>query len=315
MLTNKSSEQTSPQAALQKSRAYLLASGNNGSWSYHPSGAPAIEATAWCSLALRNDETVRRQSINYLLQSQNSDGGWSSEPGLGPSDWNSALALLALRLLSDTETASSKTHEGEKVHDGIEFLLEHKTEYWNRWASIIVGILKGWDFLKYPQGWPWTWNAFHWIEPTSYSLLALKPLSDKDMEESISRANYFLLDRHCVDGGWNHGENKSIHFYSKPYPVTTAQALCALQDMHDQPSVQGGLSYLNKIAGEQSTVMGLAWAILARDLHGEDVSAQRKKLLELQQPDGSFGPTLHLTALAICALDETGNILRFSPKS
>jgi hypothetical protein len=308
---DKTAPKPAAQAAFNKGRDFLRSVGNNGAWSYYrQSDATSIEATSWCALALRDDAGVRRQSIDYLMNVQNSDGGWTTEPTFGASDWNSALALLSLRVLSDAEH-SDKNAENSKFRGGLQFLLDHKTEFWTGWATIVVAILKGSDFLKYPQGWPWTMNTFHWVEPTSYALLAIKPLATDQMKESITRANTFLLERHCKDGGWNHGDFKSFAVYAGAYPVTTAQALCALQDLPNEPVVKGGLDFLNKIEAEQNTVMAIAWSILARDLYGLNVAQSRMKLAQMQRPDGSFHDNNLLNALAVCALDEKSNALRF----
>jgi hypothetical protein len=303
MPTNQSDPNAIPSTSLAKAKDFLRKNGTGGSWAYHPGQAPSVEATAWCAIAMRNDEDVRASAISYLMNVQNSDGGWSSEHTFGISDWNSTLGLLSLRLLSDT--ANDK-----KLKSAVQFLLDDKTDFYNPFAKVIVSILKGREFLQYPQGWPWNRDCFHWVEPTSYALLALKPLSTPSMKESLQRADAFLIDHACIGGGWNHGDYKPLGFPTPPYPVTTAQALCALQDIPSDATVQAGLHYLNKVSNEQNTVMSLAWSILARDLYGEDTAAQKRKLSALQNSDGSFGNNLLLSALATCALEDSANPLR-----
>jgi hypothetical protein len=298
-------------SVLAKSRDYLRRNGNGGSWSYHPGAAPSIEATAWSAIAMRADGETRRQSIDYLMNVQNSDGGWSSEYKFGSSDWNSTLGLLSLRLLSDAEkSATTASPDNKTLKNAVQFLYDDKTNFYSPVGKIIVSILKGSEFLKYPQGWPWTRDTFHWVEPTSYALLALRPLATKDSAESLKRADAFLIDHSCAGGGWNHGDHKPLGVNAEPYPVTTAQALCALQHLPQNPTVQAGLSYLNRMAAEQDSVMTLAWLIMAKDIYKEETVAERQRLAALQNPDGSFGSNVLVTALATCALDIDANPLK-----
>lgn len=303
------------QTARQRASAYLIDNKKDGFWSYGNGNEPSIEATSWCAIALRRDVDSRLKVSQYLARVQNEDGGWSTAPATGKSDWNSALALLALRILGAAQMGEHK----QPLSTGSHYLEDHRATVMRNLSMILVFLVEGPSVFAKPCGWPWNEGCFHWIEPTSYSLLALKPMTaqNQSMRSLIEEANEYVLSRHCKAGGWNHGDYKPLGFDSLPYAVTTAQALSALQDLPDNPTVLKALTFLEESAAGEKTTMTLAWSIMALNIFGRQTDELLARLLARQQQDGSFNASNMLTALAVCSMDAAAgdNPLKFTHKT
>jgi hypothetical protein len=292
------------QAAISKVDSYIQDACKSGSWGYKPGESPCIEPTVYCAIARRRDSQTRKQVIEFLLANQNQDGGWSTSPGIGKSDWTSGLALLALRILFKEEGGVDPKHAAA-IDKAVSYLFESRTEFYGALAKFLLLISKGDAGLNYPRGWPWSPGCFHWVEPTAYTLLALKlpeHIEKQDSKRVIERADSFLLEHACKDGGWNHGNDLCLSVYLPPYVVTTAEALIALCDHKSADVVQHALKNLPNTIGFAGSAMSIAWVAIAQKTHDRDSSESIRMLLERQNEDGSFGPNLMVTALSMLAL-------------
>lgn len=317
--TQANSSQALIEAAKSKVSNYIHRNGKDGWWPYLPGREPSTEVTAWCTLSLSDRDEALPKALRFLTKSQNEDGGWSTAPSEGKSDWCSGPALFALR--SVAEKLSDKSAD-KAFQRGANYLAEYPAEIYNIGARIILGAVQGVKATEnQPRGWPWSRGCFHWVEPTSYNLYALKipgPTKYKDgFKEIVTHANKFLLDNPCSVGGWNHGSHLSLGFNLPPFIVTTAEALIALQDFPDNKEIERGFDFLLKSdseaseAGQKNSAMALSWMTLAFDAHGRDASKFRNKLAAGQNPDGSFGPNMMVTALASMALNTSAGVNPF----
>jgi Prenyltransferase and squalene oxidase repeat len=290
-----------------KTEEYLLANFRNGGWGYHLGNQPATEATAWCAISLRDGPTYIKDQVNqFLLENQNSDGGWSTGPKIGNSDWSSGPAILALRLLN---TRDKTQVVGERIEKALSkafiYLFDSRIDFYGPTARFVLFLWKGQEGLSYGRGWPWTPGCFNWIEPTSYNLLALRVPSLPSAgvyREVVEHANKFFIEHACAEGGWNHGSERALGVNLPPYTVTTAEALLVLQDHKEHPAVTKGLAFLDSVSDAHPSAMSLAWAILARSVHGEKPTKEVEALLNSQNGDGSFGSNFMVTGLASTAL-------------
>lgn len=293
--------------SLVKVDKYLQGAFKNGAWAYKPGDTACIEPTAYCGIARRKDPATRKQVIDFLCANQNQDGGWSTSPGLGKSDWTSGLALLALRILLKEEGAIDAAHRS-LLDSAIKFLFEERFELFGPYlwlAKPMVKFNEGEEGLNWARGWPWSQGAFHWVEPTVYALLALKipvPVEAKDSQNVLMRGDKFLLEHACKDGGWNHGNDLCLNVHLPPFAVTTAEALIALQNERKSNVVKKAFHNLSKTIGYNQSAMSLAWTAIAQESYAMDASDSIKMLIERQHEDGSFGPNLMVTALAMLAL-------------
>ena len=286
----------------------LQAKANQGAWfPYKAGGESSLEATAWSLIALRKNEALSLAVADYLAQSQNAaDGGWSTAPGAGRSDWNSGPVLLSLRIIAGLYPQKISNRTKLAINKGLSYLLDSRIDFYGPTARLLLLLSKGPEGLAYGRGWPWDPKCFHWIEPTSYCLMALKlpqrPQKELD-QQSIKLADKFITEHACRGGGWNHGNELSLGAYLPPFRLTTAEALLAIQDNKRSVSIEEALKFLQSQAKEDSSSLSLALSILALDAYNLTFSEELQNLLKRQANDGSYGPNLMTTAMAILALE------------
>jgi hypothetical protein len=306
------------ETARQHALAYLRAQAVSGWFAYKPHARPSIEATAWAALALRKEPSVAEAAARFLVSAQNKDGGWSTEPGAGRSDWNSGPAMLCLRVLaSEHKQIADDGNVKRVIKSGLSHLLDSRTEFFKPVARLLMIAVRGPNALAYARGWPWYPDCFHWLEPTAYGLLALKfPFRPEHelYEHVIEFANRFLLEHSCKGGGWNHGNDESLGSFLPPYRLTTAEGLLALQDCRTDKAVQDALKYLQSQSGQNSSSLSLATSILALLAYDQKAEQETAFLLTRQAADGSFNNATVATAIAALALEATlepgGHVLR-----
>lgn len=298
-------------AALMTGRSYLQTKQlKDGSWPYKPGQhSPSLEATSWVSMAIFSGPQPSLHKVaQFLISAQNADGGYSTMPGAGKSGWVTGPVVLAMRNLqihvSESEIGAELVNS---INKALGYMCDSRVEFYPAVGRLMIFLIKGVDGVRYARGWPWDKGCFHWIEPTSYNLLALKtrgvPDSHKDyFKEIIEISEKFIFEHSCTGGGWNHGNNQSLGSDLPPYRVTTAEALLAVQDFKDRKSVQAGLSYLKSLGNQNDSSMSLAWSILALNAYGQKHEKETAFLLDRQRDDGSFGDNLMVNGLACLAL-------------
>ncbi len=279
----------------------------HGWFPYKAGGQPSLEATAWAALALRHDAAVAKSAALFIVGSQNKDGGDSTEPGAGRSDWNSGPAMLALRLLSEQHAQLAEQPDVKKsIKNGLVHLLDSRTEFYGAVGRLVLMLGRGPSALAYARGWPWYPGCFHWIEPTSYCLMALKfpRVPDSELfDRVIGFANQFIIENACKDGGWNHGNARTLGSDLPSYRLTTAEALLALQDLKSSEKVQAALKYLQSQSALDSSSLSVAYSALSLSAYGLPVDQELHFLLKRQAPDGSFNAALIPTAIAALAFE------------
>jgi hypothetical protein len=87
-----------------------------------------------------------------------------------------------------------------------------------------------------------------------------------------------LLDRACVDGGWNSGNSVVYGVALRPHVEATAIALLALQDEPRTEVIHNGLSWLRQNAAGIDSVSSLAWCILSLFVYQEPVVGLKNRL-------------------------------------
>ncbi len=314
--------------ALEKSKDYLKRSqSEEGWWSYKKNGGASLETTAWCSLALQEslsdhrEDHLIRNTIRFLLKTQNKDGGWPTAPQAGFSDWVSGPVMLSLRSFDKADPQLRKDNKFKDAVDrGILRLVASRAYFYPPVANLLVFLSKGPKELQYSRGWPWDPGCFHWVEPTSYHLMAFKVPgmpTHAASKEIIKFAEMFLLEHPCKGGGWNHGNDVSLGAILPPYRVTTGEALLALQGREGHKSIQTSIKYLRTLSNEDSSAMGLAWSALALNAHGQPCSREIAYLLERQKKrnDGSFDSNNMVNGLSCMAINAAAtnrNLLKVS---
>jgi hypothetical protein len=293
----------------------------NGAWPYFPGNKPATEPTVVCAIACRDDDAICTGAINFLLSIRNPDGGWSSGEGLGESDWNTGLALFGIsRLSTELKSRNKFSPELEEkssrlYKESMAKLAALRADTLSDLSRTVLTALSGPDF-DYPRGWPWEQNTFHWVEPTAYSLMAIKfgqYANEKRFATAIEQAHKYLYEKTCKNGGWNWGQTSTLGFDFPAVPRDTALALLAMQDQKENPQVKTALQILRDATGG-----GAAYpeplAILALEAFGDDVSNPAQALAAGYKTPEFGGENLVSLAYAAMAsnIGKNGNGLKMT---
>ncbi len=250
----------------------------SGGWAYFDSVQESLEATCLAELALAPEMQVSSSAaILLLLKSQLSDGGWPAFLGDSEGSWTTALALCTLNSTGDFTAARERAFRwlfAERGREGHWF--------W-RWKFKTSDRDVRFDPDKY--GWPWVTGSASWVIPTAFSIIAIEQFTvcnrSEESEKRIHLGVEMLLDRACVEGGWNSGNSVVYGVPLRPHVEATAVALLALQDEQRTEMVQKSLSWLRQNAASVDSVSSLAWCILTLFVYQEPIGELRNRLANI----------------------------------
>ena len=247
----------------------------SGGWAYFDSVQESLEATCLAELALAPERHANSsEAILFLLKSQLSDGGWPAFLGDSEGSWTTALALCTLNSTGDFTAAREKAFRWLYAERGRE------GHWFWRWKFKTSDRNVRFDPDKY--GWPWVTGSASWVIPTAFSIIAIEQFTvcnrSEESEKRIHLGVEMLLDRECVDGGWNSGNSLVYGVPLRPHVEATAIALLALQDEQRIEMVQKSLSWLRQNAACVDSVSSLAWCILTLFVYQESVEPLKNRL-------------------------------------
>ena len=247
----------------------------SGGWAYFDSVQESLEATCLAELALAPERHANSsEAILFLLKSQLSDGGWPAFLGDSEGSWTTALALCTLNSTGDFTAAREKAFRWLYAERGRE------GHWFWRWKFKTSDRNVRFDPDKY--GWPWVTGSASWVIPTAFSIIAIEQFTvcnrSEESEKRIHLGMEMLLDRECVDGGWNSGNSLVYGVPLRPHVEATAIALLALQDEQRTEMVQKSLSWLRQYAASVDSVSSLAWCILTLFVYQESVEPLKNRL-------------------------------------
>ena len=268
-------------------REFLLRARNaDGGWGYQPGKASRLEPTCWASLALGNTLEPR------VLEQWPCAGGLLLERDSGTPNYAfHAQALIALRALNLEHTAGNRTLLGalQRV----------------KGTPLPPSTINRQDNSL--QAWSWIDGTFSWVEPTAWSLLALKQwAASRDAVTERTRivvAEQMLIDRCCAKGGWNYGNANMLGQELKPFVPTTAIALLSLQDRESLPEVGRSVAFLEREATSERSGTALALALMALRAYGRSTDALRQILLAQLPTTLNLGKVTSV-AMSLYALGE-----------
>jgi hypothetical protein len=251
-----------------------------------------------------------RDLTNVLIVGRNPDGAWGyyrqKRSRLEPTCW----ALLALASTGDSGAAGDALRqwpardgllleraEGEPNYafHALALLTLHATgvEHKNGNRALLEGLqrakglaIEQSDINRQDnsiQGWSWVEDTFSWVEPTAWSLLALKTCGSSHAPVDAVRvrdAERLLVDRSCQGGGWNYGNSNMLGKQLAPYVPTTAVALLALRDRGSEPVVTQALAFLEQHSTSERSAMALGLALRALRVHGKNTKVVEAVLQE-----------------------------------
>ena len=247
----------------------------SGGWAYFDSVQESLEATCLAELALAPERQASSSAaILFLLKSQLSAGGWPAFLGDSEGSWTTALALCTLNSTGDFTAAREKAFRWLHAERGRE------GHWFWRWKFKTSDRNVRFDPDKY--GWPWVTGSASWVIPTAFSIIAIEQFTvcnrSEESEKRIHLGVEMLLDRACVDGGWNSGNSLVYGVPLRPHVEATAIALLALQDEQRTEMVQKSLSWLRQNAASVHSVSSLAWCILTLFVYQEPIGGLRNRL-------------------------------------
>lgn len=285
----------------------------DGGWAALASSSqPSLEATCYSTLALGLMTGSRIQRAqDFLLRSQNPNGSWPAFEGDEQSgSWVTAIAVIALGDLVPAIAARLKA-----FHWLLDCSGREGNWFW-KWKFRIADRHVQFDPGKF--GWPWFPDTVSWVVPTAFAVLALKQLpcgceGFEKLSERMELGIEMLIDRACPQGGWNAGNGVVYGSQVAPHPDDTATALLALTDQRQDPVVQSGLQYLQRVAPTLAAPWSLAWAALALAAYGCPVASLHRLLVAL--PDLSKNLDTGTLALVCLALAPEWGLSALGAKS
>jgi len=290
----------------------LGAQNEDGGWGAVKGKRSNTESTSFALMALKSLEGKlfdhqTTAGLKWLLQHQRDDGSWSLNDASKQGSWTTPIAVLALLSFQDQREHALRAAKWILTQQG-------RKPGWLATLLVRLSLVKKMTELDpYLSGWSWTAGAFSWVEPTSYSLMALKKLkrslAGTNCDERIRQGEMLIYDRMCENGGWNYGNSKVLGEALWPYPDVTAVALIALQDQTTSAVNQKSLRVLDATMRETASGTALGWGILCLTLYNQDVR-EWKEILEKSFEKTRFLDETKTVALALLALGNGASLFR-----
>jgi hypothetical protein len=259
--------------------------GNVDQTNYRP------DATAWAILALTaagaEPELVNR-SRSRLAASQLPDGRVCISPAHPEVYWPTPLAILAWHKSPAQQDALARASQFLLNSSGVVF------EPADKGPDVHDPSLKGW---------PWMTGTYAWIDPTALGMIALKA-TGQGSHPRVLEARRLILDRQCLQGGWNYGNRLVYGAELRPMPENTGLALDALAGLTGKAGLEPSLNYLQSRVQGLRTPIALTFSLLGLSAWGERPAAAAAWLAECWQLQGQLGvydtTGLSLLVLASC---------------
>jgi hypothetical protein len=215
-------------------------------------GPSELESTALAAIGLADE-----QAVEWLSEKQEEDGSFGYRAGPVTSD-KTGLVALALPEGASRDAAVEHLLTFRGIGGAEEGPVPHD-------ASV--------------RGWPWTRGAFGWTEPTAWGLLALRR-HRPSASDRISDAIGMLVDRECVEGGWNYGNRLVFDVELPPFVQTTALGLLALSGLDPSYTDRAVRVLSARWRGEAAGILSLAAAAAAlrRYTHPDTAEAEHQLL-------------------------------------
>jgi len=201
-----------------------------------------------CSHTITSDRL--EDAINFLLSTQNKDGGWASYELQRSSSWiellNPAEVFQGIMVdYSYTECTSACVQALWKFRSQIHFSNHRRKE-------IELAIHRGIEFIKTKQrtdgSWYGSW-AVCFTYGTWFAIEALITIGESPKSKSITKAVEFLLSKQNFDGGW--GESylscvyKSYVQHKQSQVINTAWAVLSLMSAQADPNaIRKGIQFI-----------------------------------------------------------------------
>lgn len=220
---------------------------------YTGADTAAAEPTALTSLAslAHGDVALARRCALWMSQRQQPDGSVNVRGSNEGPGWTTSLAVLTWSRFTADDRSFLRS-----MQRGVTWLLSRQGETQSQHADV------GHDVSL--TAWPWVEGTHSWVEPTAFTVLALKAAGLGDHPRT-RQAIKLLLDRQLSTGGFNYGNTTVLGQELRPHVQPSGIAMLALAGADDQQStLQPTLSYLREATDQHTTTASLCWSLLAQ---------------------------------------------------
>jgi hypothetical protein len=287
----------------------------DGGWGYSSGRRSALEPSAYAFLALRfsaPESTAFVQAYQFLRDRQLECGGWTvNTVSVEPEAWVTALVGIALHSAEGFSQACRKS---------AEFVLGAFARTRVDWITRLgewMGVEPQLNVNSHLGGWGWTSQTAKWLEPTCNALIFLNQvrtqMNSSHLVEVVAESEQMTYNRMCRGGGWNYGNAQVLGEQLRPYALTTALALIALQNYASSPANQQSLDYLMASVAREESALSLCFSSLCLDLYSREWKGLEARVQTLFTETGFFG-NLKTVALALLVLEagERQNPFRYA---
>ena len=272
-------------------------------------------------------------AVDFLLRSQNADGGWGYRaPGMSYVEPTAAV-MLALTNDDASRRARDLLLSIQHADGGWGIAaMDAESGWMTAWAVLALAHIsdardaaaRGAQWLidmeglrvtdaasraiiyqrlqidSTLRGWPWQPGDAAWVHPTALAILALCA-AGKASEPRVRDGVAYLFDRAVATGGWNIGNPEML---GKIVPATIQDTAVALRALHatgtsaDDARVTPAIRFLRDQIARAKTPAELAWGIYALRDWGSETGDAQARLNALQNADGSWQGNSFITATA-----------------
>jgi hypothetical protein len=240
---------------------------------------------------------VEAKGIGYLLRLRCKDGGFAAGEGMSESTWVTQLVFPLLVKARAEKKILEPAAEWILRTEGAESGLKQRFL-----LALTNNVIEQDPRLR---AWPWRAGNNSWVEPTAHGLLALEWMKDYAPEAGIryrrDMAAKMMIDRRCADGGWNYGNKKVLGEVLPAYPETTGIALTGLS--RAGIDVSGSVKVAEAMLARQTGAYGRAWLRIALQLHG----------ISLLDAEEGLHPSRNVMLAALEAIAQKGAREAFLP--
>jgi hypothetical protein len=262
---------------------------------YHVGAIEGAEPTALAGMALARADRMNAaiQSAEFLAKLQLQDGSVPVQPGTTWPGWPTALAILAWRAV-DPKRYFNRTFNGKQ------------------WLLSVVGKpVPPSDEVGHDVSliaWPWAEDTHSWLEPTTFSVLALRALGESEHERTMEGIKV-MLDRLLPDGGCNYGNTIVLGQFLRPHVHPSGIVATGLAKQFDHTGRLGRMLDYLEAEGMVKANNTLCWALIGLSAHGRRPENADELLEASYKRVIAKDPSTQRLALLACAVQGTQSAL------
>ncbi len=230
------------------------------SWSYHGDAPRAAEPAALSALALLGHQQpdAARAPLDWLASIQSADGSIGVTESQKAPHWPTTQAVLAWWHARQTPDFADQYQTA--IRRGVGWILQ----------AAGTALQPTPELGHDPRliGWPWVEGTHSWMEPSSWSVLALRTAGYATHARTREGIR-LLVDRLLPDGGANYGNTYVLRQMLRPHVQPTGICLLALagEPIGDR-RIPASIDYLLRELSDKTTTISLCCGLLGLTAQG-----------------------------------------------